>query len=75
MNLLERAKARGSKVRDTPPRKVTRDEVELAIAWLKGEVTYCAVVRVMKLTSDSNVYGFIAIGLREAYKQNRVTAI
>lgn len=75
MNLLERAKARGSKVRGAPPRKVTREEVELAIAWLKGEVTYSAVVRVMKLTSGSNVYGFIAIGLREAYKQNRVTAI
>jgi hypothetical protein len=75
MNLLEKAKARGTKAQGAPPRKVSKDQVELAIAWLRGEVTYSAVMDVMKLTAGSNVYGFVAIALKEAYKQNRITAI
>jgi hypothetical protein len=75
MKLLDKAKARSKKTLGAPPRKMTKDEVELAIAWLRGEVTYSAVMEVMKLTSGSNVYAFVAVGLREAYKQNRITAI
>jgi hypothetical protein len=61
--------ASGTKVRGAPARKVTKDQLDLAIAWLRGEVSYSAVKDVMKLTIGSNVYRFWATAVKEAYNR------
>jgi hypothetical protein len=75
MSLLDKAKARTPKKQGAAPREITNDQIELALGWLQGEVTYSAIMEVMKLHSGSNIYGFISIALREAYVRNRITLI
>ena len=49
-------------------RKYTDDEMELALAWLNGDVTYQGVSDVTNKTG-STVYGFLALCLFEARRR------
>jgi hypothetical protein len=62
MNLIERAKTI-SKRQDVRP---SREELELAVAWLHSEVGIAGVGLALGLRGG-NAYNRLAIALREAY--------
>jgi hypothetical protein len=49
-------------------RKYTDDEIDLALAWLNGDLTYQGVSDVTNKTG-STVYGFLALCLVEARRR------
>jgi len=50
-------------------RVVTQDEVDLALAWCRGEISVTAVSEVMDLQKGTNTYLFLAMVLREFVKK------
>lgn len=73
MSLLEEALTLEEKV--TNRRKVNQysaEEVELALAWLKDEVTYSTLQVVAELPSGAGAYAFLAIAVREAYRRGLI---
>jgi hypothetical protein len=63
-SLVERAKAIPSTQRKT---SITKEEIELAVAWMKGDVTTSQVSRMMN-TAPSNTIARMGSWLREAYR-------
>lgn len=68
--LLEKAKQ--VKTYTKKGKDCSNEEVELAIAWIKDEVTYKQIFTVLGLRSGAEVYVILAQCLREAYKRNKI---
>ena len=72
MTLLEQAKTHP--VRHRAERKITKEHIELAIAWARDEITYSQLKHVLGFQSGNNnstqVYLFLAMALREAVKKS-----
>lgn len=73
MSLLEEAKKITKKTR----REVSEEEIELYLAWLKGEVTAAQVARVAYPSSKPNsgagkVFARSFAVLQEAYRQGKI---
>lgn len=45
----------------------SKEEIELAISWLKGEIQYVQINTVLEI-SGSNIYNFLARSIRYAYQ-------
>lgn len=73
--LLEEAKRRGMK-RDTRPRwnDMTFDQLELAIAYLKGDINQTQFTETLGLTGG-NPYGSMGSMLRQAVKKGMIKEI
>ena len=67
MTLLEQA-IKSSQVNTGRVPKITLEEINLAIAWARGDVTIIQCQRVMKC-SRGNVYPRFALFLREAIQK------
>lgn len=69
MSLVEKAK--GITLMQKNRREVSPDHVELAIAWLKGEVTtkQCEIA-----LSRKGIEGSMAVWLRDGYREGKVKA-
>jgi hypothetical protein len=60
------------------PRRVYSDEeVELALAWLRGEVTGFQLLTAAftKETDGSRIYSYVAPRLRHAYRTGKLTIV
>jgi hypothetical protein len=69
--LLEKAKK--VPVRSRIKRSISGEDIELALAWMKGEVTLSQVAKVSRhKTSSGNVLYRVAVCLREAYMQGLI---
>ena len=69
--LLEKAK----KISGFRPVIKTDEEIELALAWLKGEITSKQITSVIyegKKTSRGNYLNWLALALRSAYMKGRL---
>jgi len=53
-------------------RALTDESIELALALIKGEVSYTAVKKTMGLSGGSNVYNFAFSAIKAAYKKGRI---
>lgn len=51
---------------------LTPEHQDLAIAWLTGEISYKQIETVLGI-SGSNIYNFLAMSIRAAYKDGRLT--
>ena len=52
---------------------VTKEHSELAVSWMKGEITLSQVNRALeKKASDGNTLYHIAIWLKDAYKRKKI---
>ena len=58
--------------RKTP--KIPEEEIDLYIAYLKGEVTHTQVNKVLG-GREGNIYAKTLFALREAYRQGRIKII
>lgn len=70
-SLLEKAKAQAA----SKPRLTTPEERELALAWLKDEVTLTQAAKALdpgKKVSGKALYRF-AIAIRDEYRAGRIT--
>jgi hypothetical protein len=72
MSLLQEALSLQKKQKHDAGKVYTAQQVELALAWLKDEVSYTPVKVVMELGEGSNVYNFLAVALREAYRRGLI---
>ena len=52
----------------------SREEIELCLAWLKSEVAYSQLGKVLN-TVGSSLYGIVAIGLRQAYREGKIKIV
>lgn len=74
MTLLEQAKNRQETKKRGKNHYITEEHIELAFAWLKGEVTHSDIQRVLcngKLGAQG--YIVIARSLRQAFTEGRIT--
>lgn len=72
MTLTEKAKTH--KFKDRATRNPTQDEIDLAIAWAKDEITYSqASFAVTEGRSQMQVYVLIARALRQAFREGKIT--
>lgn len=71
MSLLEKAKSMPRS--DNRRHGVTQEEMELAIGWAKNEIGMQQVANITELKHSSNVYTFLAITLRAAFKSGLIT--
>lgn len=70
--LLQKAKSFPSKSKQKML-NYGKEEQELSIAWLKGEVRGHQVSKARgHKKTDSRFYPFIALGLREAYRSGKI---
>lgn len=65
-SLLEKALAIPRKDRRLD--NITRDEVELGIAWLQDEVTLTQIAKVLGMKGPGNAVSRMAVCIREAYR-------
>ena len=74
-DLLKKALASPPTVRIS---KTSAHDVDVAIAWAKGEIGYSQVARVITddfKTTSSAIYIWLAQSLRDAVKQGRLTEV
>lgn len=68
MNLLEKVKI-NSKKRSVRTRKYTRDQAQVAVAWLKGDVRLVDIAETLgHFKNNAVAYVFIALALSRAYE-------
>lgn len=69
MSLLDKALQSGAHKRSGID--YTQEHMELALAWIKGEIGMTQVAKALELAKDNRggIYNFLAIALREAYKK------
>jgi hypothetical protein len=75
LSLLEKAKSFKVSIRHTAN---SDEELELAVAWLKGDVNYTQVNLALtngKGKGGRNVSSFIASALRQAYAAGKIKSI
>lgn len=70
MSLLE--KAREIPIRRRGAEGVTVEEIELALAWMKDEITLTQIARVMNHKGPGTTVSRISILLREAYRKGMI---
>ena len=68
--LLELAKSSGENAAQNKP--VSEEEVDLALAWMKNEITMYQVSTAYGKTQSGNILYRIAIVLRQAYALKRI---
>jgi hypothetical protein len=69
MSLLQEALSLQKKQKHEAGKAYTPQQVELALAWILDQVSYTPIKTVMELGEGSNVYNFLAVALREAYRR------
>ena len=69
MTLLEKAKSRESSRSSST---VTADEIELAIGFLRGEITFSQTAFALDKNSIDGAYSQICIALRVAYQNGKL---
>lgn len=67
--LLDKAKAVKENRGGRPSIVADDDRMELALAWVKGEVSLTQIMAAIGRPSTSNFYALMAVGLREAYRK------
>lgn len=69
MTLLEKAK--NSKCAQRTPTNITKEHIDLAIAWTKDEVTFRQVLWALFENPNANTQGYVLVAraLREAMRQ------
>jgi hypothetical protein len=72
MSLLEEAK---SIRRIQPKSEYSKEEIDLIIAYLNGEVTSSQVQRALKLKNQGSVVNYLLQGIRFAYQQGRLKVV
>jgi hypothetical protein len=63
-------------LKDARTRKMTGlnpEIIELALAWLRGEVGHSQARKSLKLSNSCSTYIMLARSLREAYNQGKIT--
>ena len=55
--------------------RITDEEIQVALAWLEGQLTYVQISRTLKGRSASAVYGWLAVRLREARKRGMIVSV
>ncbi len=60
--LLQKAKKRG---KNNKPELITQEHIELAIAWVNGEIGAVQVQSALGIKSPSQIYSFLAFALKE----------
>lgn len=66
-SLLEKAKA--TELHNSGNRRgFTEEELELALAWLNGELRLRQVASVLSKSNSNNVYMFLALAAREIFQ-------
>lgn len=45
------------------------DKIEVALAWLEGKVSYIQITKALDIGEGSNIYNFLSVTLREAYRK------
>ena len=75
MSLLSKAQSIPSR-RTTVSKKAPggKELEELAVAWLKGDVQYFQIAKILK-TTGSSVYSIVFNALRWAIREKRITLI
>ena len=68
LTLLQRAKARRPR-RTKTNRKRTREELDLALAWVHEDISLAQVVVVLKGKYNASALGWLAVTLRETVRQ------
>ena len=68
MTLLEQARAA-----QRTGQRYTPEHVELALAWIREEVGFACVGAAIKKKGAGVVYNFLALALREAYRNGQLT--
>lgn len=54
-------------------KRISDEEIELALAYLKDEVSYSQIQAVLKMKNGGGVYNFITTRVREAFRRNLIT--
>lgn len=72
-SLIAKAKSRTRKCSKYPPRRVTfsREERDLALAWLADEITLTELGYAIGIENPMNSYVFIARALKAIYKDTK----
>ena len=68
-NLIDQAKDIKYQYQTKTSKVITQEEIELAAAWARGEITSSATSIVLGLQRGTNTYVFLAMALREYIKQ------
>lgn len=63
-------KAKEYKLRPKRGRDIGQNEIDLALAWLRDEVSYVQCTKV--IGSTSNVYSRLALALQRAYDRGQI---
>lgn len=66
-SLLEQAK-KVTKKQNKSLDSITKEQEELALAWVKDDVTLSQVMSVLGYKTPSGVYVFLALALKKHYK-------
>ena len=53
-------------------KNISDDDVQLAIAWLKGEVITYQVAKAYGLKGSGNIYSKLAVSLKSAFNLGRI---
>ena len=61
--LLEKAKQLGVKVKGN--KRKSKEEIELALAWVNNQLTLSQIQKVLNLPASSNSYVFLALALKD----------
>ena len=69
MTLLEKAKSREASRSSST---VTADEIELAIGFMRGEITFSQAAFALNKNSTAGAYSQICIALRAAYQRGKL---
>lgn len=69
--LLERAKK--VRIGRSKTKVFTAEEIELAIAWLRGEVTLMQVARALKINANNDAYIPLARAIRQALEEGIIS--
>lgn len=72
MSLLSQAKAIKISRAGRKPRKISKQECELAMAWLKGEIRPVQLRKLLQCGGGSAVYHKISMWLQESYSQGKI---
>lgn len=58
--------------RKSKTEELNKDQIELAVAWAKNEISMTSVSKVLDIKNNSNVYTFLALALRQYIQENEL---
>jgi hypothetical protein len=73
MSLLSQAKAIKISRAGRKPNKVTKEQSDLAIAWLKGDVRVCQIHKSLGLSPGNHIYVKLGIWIQDSYRRGKIT--